>query len=56
MLFPKTSLNRKFTVVSIKQTNVISEQGGEKIPFSTWKKDQGGKKISFSTWKKSSGW
>ena len=45
MLFPKTSLNRKFTVVSIKQTNVISEQGGEKIPFSTWKKDQGGKKF-----------
>ena len=40
----------------ISEQDVISEQGGAKISFSTWKKDQGGKKISFSTWKKSSGW
>ena len=40
----------------ISEQDVISEQGGAKISFSTWKKDHDGKKISFSTWKKSSGW
>jgi hypothetical protein len=29
----------------LSKQDVISEQGGAKISFSTWKKDQGGKKI-----------
>ena len=46
-----------FTLNSLlcSKQNVISEQVGAKISFSTWKKDQAGKKISFSTWKKVQG-
>ena len=51
---------KHFQLITLKyllsEQDVISEQGGAKISFSTWKKDHGGAKIPFSTWKKRSGW